>query len=144
MNNELETKTYHGFEFRSIVIQNRVIPIVARNSKLVVYPSRFILFCIQQNNFTKKQASRALKGLVDFLIHLSSDMAVKGDCPDDLLCKPSYESIRRFISVTKKSSRKRKTKLLSDFFEWMNVKEEVVIEEKCMNYLTSLEHDISM
>lgn len=126
-------KTYSGFELRSIVIQNKVIPIVTQSSKLVVYPSRFILYSIEKGHASSRKALKYLKILVRFIDYLSHRN--NAPSPDELLLSVRNNEIEKFLGTGGNRSKDVSRRLLIfDFYTWLEREEGVTLSEITFKY----------
>jgi hypothetical protein len=121
----LRTVSYREFELVNFFIHDRIIPIASFNSKLVKYPSRFILFSIQQKIFSLRTAKKKLKVIVKFIDFLNRCLPGTVATPDDLIVDATSENIRLFLLTQNRACRKDVQKLLLDFFIWLEKEEKI-------------------
>jgi hypothetical protein len=115
----MKTKMHYPFERNVIFINDKQLPIIVCDSKLVLYPSMFVLFLIQHNRQTFKDALKSLTIISEFLDYLIVETQLWHLTPDELIQQCSTENILRFIEKNKRPVRPKVEKLLREFFQWL-------------------------
>ena len=117
---------FDSFLFSKLIVNGKKVPILVLNGKLVVYPSRFILYSIEKQNVRFRKASRYLKVLAKFIVYLSrahaSDLCPP---PDSLLLTTDALLIEEFLNSVQSSIRPSNELLLAKFYSWLEREEGV-------------------
>jgi hypothetical protein len=118
--------TFDSFLFSKLIVNGRKVPILVLNGKLVVYPSRFILYSIEKRNVRFRKASRYLKVLAKFIAFLSRTYA-SDLCPppDSLLLTADALLIEEFLDSVQSSVRPSNGLVLGSFYPWLKQEEGV-------------------
>lgn len=123
-----------GFSFSKLIVSGRKVPILVLNGKLVVFPSRYILFIIENQNVRFSKAKKSLKVLARFVDYLSRKNPSELLTPDALLTSTDILSIEEFLKSERGAVRESNKLLLTGFFTWLAQEEGVTIESLNLLY----------